>query len=233
MANPSHPQLAPVRAVFFDIDGTLVDSNYLHIEAWIHAFADLDVPVDAWRLHRSIGMDSSKLLDALLPEGHPDDLVDRAKDLHAQYYEKLAPRLRVFEGGRELVKALADCGLKVVLATSAPEDELKHLRAVLDIESDLAEITSGEDVETAKPDPGIIEVALKKADASASDTIMIGDAVWDVEAATTAGVSCIGVLTGGVSRAELLDAGAIAVYADVAELLDGLERSPLARLWSE
>jgi len=233
MANPPSPQAAPVRAVFFDIDGTLVDSNYLHIEAWMHAFADLDVPVDSWRLHRSIGMDSSKLLEAVIPDGQPADVADRAKDLHATYYEQLVPRLRVFDGGRELVRALAEREISVVLATSAPEDELKHLRAILQLEPELAEITSGEDVETAKPDPGIIEVALRKAGVAASDTIMIGDAVWDVEAATTASVSCIGVLTGGVSRAELEEAGAIAVYTDVAELLEQLERSPLARLWSD
>jgi phosphoglycolate phosphatase-like HAD superfamily hydrolase len=213
MANSATPKLTPVRAVFFDIDGTLIDSNYLHIEAWERAFADLDVPVDAWRLHRSIGMDAGKLLEALIPEGQPDEIADKAKELHSKYYEELVPRLRAFEGGRELVK--------------------EHLRAVLDLEPVLAEITSGEDVETAKPDPGIVEVALKKAGAEKSNTIMIGDAVWDVESATTAGVSCIGVLTGGISRAELLEAGAIAVYDDVAQILAELEQSPLARLWSE
>jgi HAD superfamily hydrolase (TIGR01509 family) len=233
MANSATPKLTPVRAVFFDIDGTLIDSNYLHIEAWERAFADLDVPVDAWRLHRSIGMDAGKLLEALIPEGQPDEIADKAKELHSKYYEELVPRLRAFEGGRELVKELAGRGLSVVLATSAPEEELKHLRAVLDLEPVLAEITSGEDVETAKPDPGIVEVALKKAGAEKSNTIMIGDAVWDVESATTAGVSCIGVLTGGISRAELLEAGAIAVYDDVAQILAELEQSPLARLWSE
>ncbi|PRY67465.1 HAD superfamily hydrolase (TIGR01509 family)/HAD superfamily hydrolase (TIGR01549 family) [Glaciihabitans tibetensis] len=235
MANRSSAQTAPVRAVFFDIDGTLVDSNYLHVEAWAHAFADLDVPVDTWRLHRSIGMDSEKLLDALLPEqpsSSAADLAARATELHSSYYEDMVPRLRAFEGGRELVAALAERGVTVVLATSAPETELKHLRAVLDIEDDVAEVTSGDDVETAKPAPDIIAVALGKAGAAPSNTIMIGDAVWDVEAAVSAGVTCIGVLTGGVSRAELVDAGAIATYSDVAELLDQLEESPLARLWS-
>jgi beta-phosphoglucomutase-like phosphatase (HAD superfamily) len=153
MANSATPKLTPVRAVFFDIDGTLIDSNYLHIEAWERAFADLDVPVDAWRLHRSIGMDAGKLLEALIPEGQSDEIADKAKELHSKYYEELVPRLRAFEGGRELVKELAGRGLSVVLATSAPEEELKHLRAVLDLEPVLAEITSGEDVETAKPDP--------------------------------------------------------------------------------
>jgi HAD superfamily hydrolase (TIGR01549 family) len=233
MATPHSSKSAPVRAVLFDIDGTLVDSNYLHIEAWTHAFADLKVPVDASRLHRSIGMDSAKLLDALMPSDHPDDIAERAKDLHATYYEQLVPRLRVFENARQLITELGDRGIKVVLATSAPEDELKHLREVLDIEPELAEITSGEEVETAKPDPKIVEIAMHKVAASPADTIMIGDATWDVEAATNAGVPCIGVLTGGYSRAELEEAGAIAVYADVAELLEELERSPLARLWSE
>lgn len=237
MATSESDQSADVRAVLLDIDGTLVDSNYLHIEAWAHAFAQLELPVDAWRIHRCIGMDSSKLLETLITDemahGHEEELSEQAKNLHADYYESLAPRLRPFGGARELVAALAERGVSAVLATSAPEDELKHLRAVLEIEADVSEVTSGEDVETAKPKPDIVEVALKKAGAAPGDAVMIGDSVWDVAAANTAGVACIGVLSGGISRAELEEAGAIAVYSDVAELLKELERSPLARLWSE
>jgi HAD superfamily hydrolase (TIGR01509 family) len=214
----------PASAVLFDIDGTLVDSNYLHIEAWGHAFADAGLAVDAWRLHRCMGMDSAKLLETLVG----DAPVDRAKELHTSYYADMRPRLRAFESARELLRELDERGVTVVLATSAPEHELEMLRDVLDLEDAIAVVTSAEDVESAKPDPDIVQVALGKAEAPASEAIMIGDTRWDVEAAARAGVACIGVLSGGISAAELTEAGAIAVYDDVAHLLRELDSSPLA-----
>jgi HAD superfamily hydrolase (TIGR01509 family) len=216
--------MTQIRATLFDIDGTLVDSNYLHVEAWSHVFAELKIEVDAWRIHRSIGMDSAAMLDELLPD---DQDVNEVKDLHSRYYEELAPRLRPFAGARELLAALDARGFTVVLATSAPQDELEHLRATLRVEDSVAIITSAEDVETAKPSPDIVRVALERAQVDASEAVMIGDTVWDVAAAGRAGVACVGVMSGGISAAELLDAGAIAVYNDVAELLDQLDQSVL------
>ena len=215
--------------VLFDIDGTLVDSNYLHVESWGHAFASVGVSVDSWRIHRSIGMDSDKLLDAMLGS-RADELGERASDLHSRYYSELADRLRPFDGARDLVAALAARGVTVVLATSAPEDELEVLRGVLDIDDSVAHMTSSGDVATAKPEPDIVEVALAKAGASPAETFMIGDTIFDVIAAAGAGVRTIGVLSGGVSAAELLGAGAVAVYDDVRALLDALDSSPLAEL---
>ena len=216
--------------VLFDIDGTLVDSNYLHVESWGHAFASVGVPVDSWRIHRSIGMDSDKLLESMLGS-RLEELGERASDLHSTYYGELADRLRPFDGARELVAALASRGVTVVLATSAPEDELAVLRGVLKKDDDIAHMTSSGDVETAKPQPDIIEVALAKAGADAGESFLIGDTIFDVIAAARAGVRTIGVLSGGVSASELLGAGAVAVYDDVRALLDGLDESPLAELW--
>ena len=219
-------------SVLFDIDGTLVDSNYLHVESWGHAFATLGVPVDSWRIHRCIGMDSEKLMEAMLA-GRVDELGDRAKELHSQYYEQLSDRLRPFDGARELVSALASRGVTVVLATSAPEDELATLREVLGIDDDVAHVTSSADVGTAKPEPDIVEVALAKAGSDAAASFMIGDTIYDVMAAARAGVSTIAVLTGGVSAAELIDAGTVAVYDDVRALLAGLDESPLTPLFGD
>lgn len=216
-------------AVLFDIDGTLVDSNYLHVESWGHAFATLGVPVDAWRIHRSIGMDSDKLLEAMLGE-RAAELGDRAKDLHTKYYSDLAPRLRRLDGAQELLSTLAARGVIVVLATSAPEDELTVLRRVLEVDDHVAHMTSSGDVETAKPDPDLIEVALARAECEPQNTVMVGDTVFDVIAASRAGVRTVGVLSGGVSAAELLGAGAVEVYDDVAALLAGLDESALAGL---
>ena len=218
-------------AVLFDIDGTLVDSNYLHVESWGHAFATLGVAVDAWRIHRCIGMDSDKLLDAMLGD-RAAELGSRAKDLHSQYYSDLAPRLRPFAGARQLLSTLAARGVIVVLATSAPEDELAVLRDVLEVDDHVAHMTSSGDVEEAKPEPDLIEVALAKAEVEPEDAILVGDTVYDVMAASRAGVATIGVLSGGVSAAELLGAGAIAVYDDTAALLAALDESALAGLLS-
>jgi HAD superfamily hydrolase (TIGR01509 family) len=214
------------RAVLFDIDGTLVDSNYLHVEAYAHAFADFDLAVDAWRIHRGIGMDGSKLMQSLLGD-RADEWADRVKDRNAEHYRSLAPRLRAFDGARELLRVLAERDVTVVLATSAPENELELLRGVLDVEDALTAVTSDGDVETAKPAPDIVHVALERAKTDAADAVFVGDSVWDMEAATSVGVTAIGVLSGGVSARELLDAGATAVYADVAELLERIDESPL------
>ncbi|BDZ46432.1 hypothetical protein GCM10025866_23410 [Naasia aerilata] len=120
-------------------------------------------------------------------------------------------------------------GLRVVLATSAPEDELKILRGVLDVDDAVSEVTSAEDVGTAKPEPDIIEVAIGKADVGPDEAVIVGDSVWDVEAAGRAGVAAIGVLSGGFGAAELRDAGAVEVYDDVAALLANLESSVIGR----
>ncbi|MCU1438220.1 MAG: family hydrolase [Naasia sp.] len=218
----------PIRAVLFDIDGTLVDSNYLHVDAWDRAFADAGIPAPVWRIHRSIGMDSKKLLEALAGDASEDE-ASHAKELHSRYYKESVERLRPIAGARELVHELAGRGLKVVLATSAPEDELEMLMDVLQLDEAVAGMTSSGDVGTAKPEPDIIEAALAKAGVGADEAIMVGDAVWDVEAAGRAGVPAIGVLTGGFGEAELRKAGAVEVYDDVAGLLAALDASVLGR----
>jgi HAD superfamily hydrolase (TIGR01509 family) len=219
-------------AVLFDVDGTLVDSNYLHVEAWGHAFAEVGRPVDGWRIHRSIGMDSEKLLEDLLG-ADAAELGKRAKQLHSDYYAELQPRLRPFASARELLAELADRGITVVLATSAPEDELAALRDALKVEESITDVTSADDVQTAKPEPDVVQRALEKAGSAADSTFFVGDTVWDVIASARAGIPCLGVLSGGVSEAELRDAGAIEVYRDVAQLLEILDDSPLANLGPE
>jgi HAD superfamily hydrolase (TIGR01509 family) len=215
-------------AILFDIDGTLVDSNYLHVESWAHAFSDVGAPdVPSWRIHRAIGQDSAKLLESLLGD-RVEELGDRAKDLHSRYYKELADRLRPLDGAQNLLRELHARGRTIVLATSAPEDELEILTGVLDVDDAIHATTNSDDVETAKPDPSIVEVALDRAGVSAGDAMFVGDSVWDCIAAARAGVHTIGLLSGGFSSAELLSAGAIAVYDDPAALLRELSLSPLA-----
>ncbi|PZF65519.1 HAD family hydrolase [Curtobacterium sp. MCPF17_047] len=219
----------PTTAVLFDIDGTLADSNYAHIDAWWRAFRAAGESVDAWRIHRAIGMDSSKLLESLLPDAS-DEVRDTAKQFHTAYYSEHMPQLRLLPGARDLLEAVAGRGHAVVLATSAPQNELDRLLELLDADRWITAVTSGEDVEQAKPDPGIIEVALQKVGVDPERAVMIGDAMWDVESAKRVGVRCIGVMTGGIGGDELRGAGAAAVYDDAAALLEDLDGSPIGSL---
>jgi HAD superfamily hydrolase (TIGR01509 family) len=218
-------------AVLFDIDGTLVDSSYLHISAWLHALRAVGRPMDAWRIHRGQGMGSSELLAALLGEVS-DEVSSQAKQHHSERYRQSAELLRAFDGAQDLVAAVAQRGVTVVLATSAAPDELELLRSVLDIEDTVAEITAAQDVVAAKPEPDLIHVALQQAGVTADRAVYVGDTVWDVKACGKAGVACVGVLTGGISAAELTEAGAVAVYEDCRALLRELDTSPLAAVWS-
>ncbi|WP_089916351.1 HAD family hydrolase [Leifsonia sp. 21MFCrub1.1] len=207
-----------ISAVLFDVDGTLVDSNFLHVDAWSRAFADMDTPVDSWRIHRAIGQDSAKLLEELVGD-RDDDWSGRAKDLHSRYYREQAGRLRAFDEAADLLRELSSRGIRVVLATSAPEDELELLMDVLDAGDAVHATTNADDVATAKPEPGIIEVALERAGSAPSDALFIGDSVWDMMAAARAHVRSAGLLSGGVGPSELLEAGAVSVFDDPADLL--------------
>lgn len=221
----------PTPAVLFDIDGTLVDSNYLHVHAWQRAFAEVGVDVESWRIHRGIGMDGSSLLEELLQEDSSgDDTKARAKDLHSRFYQETAHLLKPLPGTRRLLDLVAATGLQVVFATSAPEDELALLRKVLDQEEIVSAVTSSGDVDTAKPKPDIVEVALQRADVEADRAVFVGDSIWDIQAAARAGVECIGVESGGVDRLRLQHEGAVAVYRNPRDLADQLDDSPIGRL---
>ena len=207
-----------ISAVLFDVDGTLVDSNFLHMDAWSRAFADMGTPVDSWRIHRGIGQDSARLLESLVGD-RGDEWTQRAKDLHKQYYLEQSGRLRAFDQAADLLRELASRDIRVVLATSAPADELELLMDALDAGDAIHATTNADDVATAKPEPGIIEVALQRAEAAPSDALFIGDSVWDMMAAARAHVRGAGVLSGGVGPSELLEAGAVSVFDDPADLL--------------
>jgi HAD superfamily hydrolase (TIGR01509 family) len=207
-------------AVLFDVDGTLVDSNYLHVHAWYRAFHELGIDIEAWRIHRSIGMDGSTLV-ASLADRADDDTRSRLKDLHSQYYREMA---------RELLEAVDRLGLQIVLATSAPEDELAILRKVLASDDLISAVTSSKDVDTAKPRPDIIQVALDRAGVDAAHAVFIGDTIWDVEACERACVPTIAVLSGGVSGGELEKAGAQAVFENPGELCAHLDDTAIGKL---
>ncbi len=216
-------------AVLFDVDGTLVDSNYLHVYSWIRAFDDVGIAVEAWRIHRSIGMDGDHLVDTL-SDGADDEIQHRLKDLHLRYLKESAPLLRPLPGARELLQRIRSLGLQVVLASSASEEELAMSRDVLECDDLISAATSSKDVEVAKPEPSIIETAMERVGVDAEHSVYVGDAVWDVIACGRAGVPAIGLLSGGVSQAELEKAGAESVFENPGDLADHLDDTSIAQL---
>ena len=213
--------------MLFDVDGTLVDTNYLHVVAWWQAFRSQGHDVAMTDLHRTVGQGSDQFVSTIL--GRDDEKV---RDAHSDFYGQWKHQLVAFNGAADLLRTTKKSGLVVVLATSASEAEAEHLTAALDADDYIDVVTTKDDVDASKPDPDIVNTALEKGGLDASDAVFVGDTVWDVEAAGGAGVPCVGVLSGGISEAELREAGAVAVYRDVAHLLEEFDSSPIAALVS-
>jgi HAD superfamily hydrolase (TIGR01509 family) len=217
-----------VTAALFDVDGTLADTNYLHAVTWWQAFSQAGHQVPMTDIHRALGMGSGEMLDRLLPPGRDKDADAGIRTAHSTLYGTYWSRLRPLPGAADLLHACKRRGLAVVLASSADEPEFKALRAALDAEDAIDDATFAGDVEAAKPAPDLVQAALAKAGVTAEQAVFTGDTVWDIQACLKAGVACIGLLSGGISRGELLEAGAAEVYAGPGELLAALGGSLLA-----
>jgi HAD superfamily hydrolase (TIGR01509 family) len=215
--------MAPT-TVLFDVDGTLVDSNFHHVVAWHHAFLDVDKEVPCWRILGLIGRSGDELVSALLGDELADEHGSHVKKLHTKYFLDSASLIRPLPGTRELLEAIAERRWHSVLATSAGEDELAALRSALDSEDLITAVTSAADAERAKPHPDIVATALQRVDATPAEAIFLGDAVWDVHAARRAGVPVAAVLSGGTSREALVDAGAAQVYDGPVDVHEHIER---------
>ncbi|HEV2890964.1 MAG TPA: HAD family hydrolase [Frankiaceae bacterium] len=214
--------------VLFDVDGTLVDSNYLHVAAWLAAFRRNGFDdVTGADVHRGVGMGAGLLLDTLLGE---DVDQESLKDAHAEAYRAQWPYLRPFPGAVDLVREVRRRGGESVLATSATEEEVEALRRTLDCDDAISHVTSSADVEEAKPSPDIFRTAIEKTGLDPANVVVVGDTRWDVEAASRAGLPCVAVLTGGLPEEVLREAGAKEVYADAAALLAAFDQSLLGSL---
>jgi HAD superfamily hydrolase (TIGR01509 family) len=213
-----------VAGVLLDVDGTLVDSNYLHVIAWARAFRAAGHRVPMARLHRLVGMGSAELTEAVLGEASAE-----LSAAHGHEFDPLRPELRALPGAVELLAELRRRGLTTVLATSAKEKDLPHLLEALgDPEVDV--ITTSADAEQGKPEPDIFAVALQRSGLDPAAAVAVGDTRWDIEAAGRLGLGCLAVETGGWSATELLEAGAAAVFRDCADLLGRIDSSPLGVL---
>jgi HAD superfamily hydrolase (TIGR01509 family) len=206
------------RFVVLDVDGTLMDTNYLHTEAWARAFEEVGHRIPRALLHKQIGKGSSLLIREFVEDEETEERID---ELHSEIYAELQEYGHPLPGAKELISSLRERGYEVWFVTSAKDEELEHHMQELEAEGRISGVVNSSAVENPKPAPDIFELALQKAGASPDETVAVGDAVWDVEAADAAGIRTVAVLTGGAfSRQELEEAGAVAVYEDCAELLD-------------
>lgn len=217
------------RAALFDMDGTLMDTNYLHTVSWWEAFRQAGHIVPMADIHHAIGMGSDHLLDRLLGEARDRRGDDAISGAHKALYGAYGPALAPLDGAADLLRAVAAKGHRVVLATSADRNELALMRAALDADDVIADATSKDDVSASKPAPDLVTQALKRAGVPAGRAIFVGDTVWDIEAAGKAGVPCVALLSGGIGQAELEKAGAAAVYQNPRHMLASLDSSPVWR----
>lgn len=215
-------------AVLFDVDGTLLDTNYLHVVAWARAFRERRREFPMAQIHALIGMGSDKVLERLLGEGDHE----AEDEAYSRHYSELKGEVRAFEGTPDLLRAVQRGGAKVVLATSAKADQLDAILEAIGAREAISEVVSSADAEHSKPDPDIFRVALQRAGVSAADAMVVGDTVWDVRAAAGCGLRCVAVTCGGIARQVLAEAGAVAVCEGPRELLSRLAASPLAQLLS-
>lgn len=219
-----------IKAILFDIDGTLVDSNDLHVLAWEEALLGLGARFDRQTVHDQIGKGTDMLVPTLLPDldaAAIEALGDRRSAIFKEnYLDKVVP----FPGAHDLLAHSVSRGQQIVLASSAAQAELDHYLDLLDAHRIVGATTSGDEVAHTKPAPDIFATALAKlAGVAADEAIVVGDTPYDVEAAAKCGIAAVAVRSGGFSDEVLRRAGAIAIYDDVAALLAGYDASPLAR----
>jgi HAD superfamily hydrolase (TIGR01509 family) len=208
-----------ITAVLFDIDGTLIDSNDAHAAAWVKAFDAFGIRTEPSLVRRCIGMGGDKLMPAVSGIEEDSPLGERIARRRGEIFKaEFLPTLKPFDGARELVAAAKKKGLIAVAASSASKEDLTALLSVAGVDRLMDEATSSDDAEASKPDPDIIQAALKRAKATPSEAIMIGDTPYDVEAALRAGVNVIGFRCGGWKDEDLK--GAMAIYDGPRDLLE-------------
>jgi HAD superfamily hydrolase (TIGR01509 family) len=213
------------QGVLFDLDGTLVDTVYLHTVAWWQALRQQEHDVPMATIHRAIGMGGDRILDHLLGDDRDRDADDKMRDAHSALYAQYWARLRSTPGAKALLQAVHDRKWKVVLASSAAAPELKAMLAALDADDLIDTATGADDAESSKPAPDIVQVALKRSGLPADGVVFVGDSVWDVYAANALKIPTIGLTCGGSSAAELLEAGAAGVYEHPQALLADLDKA--------
>lgn len=217
-----------LRGMLLDIDGTLIDSNDHHAQAWQETFEHFGIRSEFAEIRRLIGMGGDKLLPEISGIEKDSPKGKEISEFRGEHFRKNhLPGIRSFPRTRELVQRLSDDGITIVVATSAAKDELKGLLRIAGVEDLIEAKATASDARHSKPDPDIVEAALERAGLIPGETMMLGDTPYDIEAAGKAGVPVIALRCGGWSDAEL--AGAVAIYDDPADLLAHYDESPVGR----
>ena len=224
MTQPAPDVNAPV-ALVLDVDGTLLDTVYLHVLAWWEAFMAGGYEVSGFDVHRAIGRGSEDLVETLI--GKADAKV---VDGHAERWAPLREKCIPFHQVPELIRTCAGRGIRVVYCTSGAPEDVEEFRAKIGCDDVVSAVVNSGDVEQSKPAPDIVRAALEAVGVRPENAVMVGDTVYDVRAAKAAGVACIGLMCGGIGERELQEAGAVAVYGNPSELLQDLDASPIGRL---
>jgi HAD superfamily hydrolase (TIGR01509 family) len=223
----AHKRGSDLPAFLFDLDGTLIDSVYEHVQAWSKALSTVDIVLPKWKLHRRIGMSGQSFLHELLREKglgrlRPSD-IEGLERRHAAEFSKSIPNLKPLPGARDLLKHLASIGARWAIATTGKAKQTTRLLQLLNIPRGVPVIT-GDDVDKAKPSPDVFVSAAQRLGVSIEDAIVIGDSVWDLLAAVRKRALGVGLLSGGSGKEELQVAGAFRVYDDPADLLIHIEQ---------
>jgi HAD superfamily hydrolase (TIGR01549 family) len=214
-----------LRALIFDLDGTLVDTVYAHVYAWQRAFAEADLPIDGWRIHRRIGMSGGLFARAAGREvGRPlaPEETEQLQRRHGELFRELLPERRPLPGAVELLAELRRLGVAHGIATSGRRPEIDASLASLGVGDETVVVERG-DVLRAKPEPDLFIACQEQLGVPADECYVVGDAVWDLLAARRARMLSVGLLSGGYGEDELTRAGAFRVYRDAAELRSSLD----------
>lgn len=214
-----------MRALIFDLDGTLIDTVYAHVFAWQRALAEAGMAIAGWRVHRRIGMDGGLLSRAVARELGHEISVQKAEALqrrHGELFAQMFPDRQPLPGAVALIKFLSSIQLPFGIATSGQRPEIDLSLQALGVSPETVVVQRG-DVARAKPEPDLFLACQQRLQVDVHDCYVVGDAVWDMLAARRAGILSVGLLTGGYCGDELSRAGAFRIYRDPAELHHSLD----------
>ena len=216
-----------IHAVIFDVDGTLVDSNDAQARSWVDALKEFGYSVPYEKVRPLIGMGGDKVLPETIGVQKDSEKGKQISKRRSEIFkEKYLPNVKPFPDAQKLLDRMRKQGLKLAIATSAQPDELRPLLQIVGAADLIEDKISARDVKSSKPDPDVMQVALKRVGYPPNEVVMIGDTPYDIEAARKVGVGTIALRCGGWSDSDL--AGAIAIYNDPADLLAHYDSSPLA-----
>jgi len=213
--------MSQVDTVVFDVDGTLVDTNYQHALCWYVAFRSIDVTPALWRIHRAIGMGGDQLVSSIAGEEIEKEHGDALREKWEKEFDTWVDSVQPFEGARDLLVEVKERDKRLVLASSGAGKHVEQFIDLLDVRDIADDWTTADDAEHSKPAPDLVQTAMAKV--GGQSAVMVGDSVWDVKAAAKAGLPTVALWTGGFSADELTESGARSVYESLTDLRADLD----------